>query len=385
MKEASTRLATRRRAILKITLLSSIVDGTLGLLKITAGILANSHALLADGIHSLSDLASDGGVLMLAWFGSRGPDADHPYGHGRIETLGTMLLGAILILVAGGVGHDAVSRLLQSQYSTPGLLALGVAALSIVAKEWVYQRMRRVARRVGSAMLLANAWHSRSDALSSIAVLVGIGGAMAGWTWLDLLAALVVAGVIAWIGWRLLWQAARELTDTGLPETERQHIHSIAGTVPGVLELRRLRSRTINDDVLLDFDLIVKSDISVSEAHQISLVVGDRLKASNLPIVRTQIHVDPADTTHDSNLPLRQEVLQSLNAAWDNVLSETPYDLHLHYHGEGLDVDILIYGDTLSANWTDLTRAASHLPWLTTIRVWRLQSRQSGASSMHRR
>lgn len=207
----------RYREIRTVTLVGSVVDLSLGIAKILVGWLAHSQALIADGVHSLSDLATDLLVLYAAKHSHREADDDHPYGHGRIETLATVGLGVALIIVAIGIGYDAVRRMNAPELLLdPGLLALGVAVVSVISKEAIYHYTRVAAKRLRSNLLMANAWHSRSDAISSIVVVIGVAGAMMGHAYLDSVAAIAVAVMIAKIGFDLVRDSSRELIDTAL-------------------------------------------------------------------------------------------------------------------------------------------------------------------------
>ena len=200
----------------RVTIVGAVVNLLLSALKLVVGWLANSAALVADGIHSLSDLASDALVWVAARHAGEAPDDEHPYGHGRFETAATLGLGILLGIVALGIVWDAVQRAATGSHAVPGMLAVYAALISIFAKEALYWYTIVVARRVNSDMLRANAWHHRSDAISSIVVLVGIAGAMAGWPYLDSLAAVIVGIMVAKIGWDLGWEAMQELVDAAL-------------------------------------------------------------------------------------------------------------------------------------------------------------------------
>ena len=228
----------------KVTLIGSFVDFALGVIKILVGWLAHSQALVADGVHSLSDLATDFIVLYAAKHSHREADENHPYGHGRIETLATVGLGIALFFIAFGIGYDAVRRMNEPELlMIPGFMALAVAALSVISKEAIYHYTKQAAVRLRSNMLMANAWHSRSDAISSIVVVIGVGGAIMGHTYLDAVAAIAVAVMIAKIAFDLVRSSSSELIDTALePEvvdTIRKEIHN----VDGVRALHMLRSR----------------------------------------------------------------------------------------------------------------------------------------------
>lgn len=207
----------RYQKIRKVTLIGSAVDFLLGITKITVGSLVHSQALVADGIHSLSDLATDFIVIYAAKHSHKAADEDHPYGHGRIETLATVALGTMLIIIAIGIAYDSIMRLNNpNELLVPGLLALIVAIISVISKEWIYRYTMTAARRLRSEMLMANAWHSRSDAISSIVVVIGIASAIYGYPYLDAVAAVVVAVMIAKIGFDLVRSSSKELIDTAL-------------------------------------------------------------------------------------------------------------------------------------------------------------------------
>ncbi len=358
----------RARAAQTVTLAGAALDGVLGLAKITVGVLASSQALIADGIHSLSDLVTDAGVLVVTRFAAAAPDTGHPYGHGRFETLGTLALGAVLLLVAGGLAQDSLLRLMQGRVAVPGAIALLVALAAILAKEWMYRFTRRVAERTDSGLLMANAWHSRSDALSSIAVLIGVGGALAGWLWLDLVAALVVAGMVAWIGWRLIAESARELVDTGLPPDALAEMRLTARGTPGVIDVHELRSRTMGNAVLLDIDIRVAGDISVSEGHQIAERVAATIRASYPVVSEIQVHVD-ADPA-PPELPLRAQAEADLMERWRRLLPASVERLVLHYRPNGVDVEIYLSGEPAPALEKALHSAARELSWFSSVAVW---------------
>ncbi|MCB1797324.1 MAG: cation transporter, partial [Gammaproteobacteria bacterium] len=212
------RRTARGRDTRRVAVVSAVVNLLLAGLQVVIGLIANSAALVADGIHTTSDLLSD----VLVWFAARhaslAPDEDHPYGHGRFETAATLGLGILLALVGLGIVWAGAERMLESDRPPPGQLAIAVAAFGILAKEALYWYTMAAARRLKSDMLRANAWHHRSDAISSVVVLVGVAGAVLGFSYLDALAAVVVGLMVARIGWDLGWRALTELVDTALDE-----------------------------------------------------------------------------------------------------------------------------------------------------------------------
>jgi cation diffusion facilitator family transporter len=340
-------LDARYREVRKVTLIGSVVDLLLGIIKVVIGYLSHSQALVADGIHSFSDLFTDFLVLFAAKHSHREADEEHPYGHGRIETVATVALGVALLTVAAGISYDAVRRLLEPDLLLhPGLLALLAALVSVIAKEVIYQYTARVARRLRSNMLHANAWHSRSDAISSIVVVIGVGGTMAGLRWLDAAAAIVVALMIAKIAWDLLWKSLQELIDTALEAEQVEAISASIHDVPGVRSLHMLRTRRSGSDALVDVHILVDPKLSVSEGHQIGETVRSRLLAGNDEVTDVTVHIDPEDDELASpctHLPLRDEILRRLEAQWQQLEgAPQPDKVVLHYLNGKVHVDVYL-------------------------------------------
>ena len=287
----------RYRVTRKVTLIGSVVDAVLGVGKLCVGWIAQSQALIADGVHSLADLVTDLIVIFAARKAHEAADEEHPYGHGRFETLATVILGLSLIAVALGVAVDAVRRLLE-----PGLLlhpapwAIWVAAISVVAKEVVYHYTIAQARRIRSKLMEANAWHSRSDAISSLVVMVGLLGTMAGLEYVDAVAAVVVAWMIGRIGWNFALHSVQELVDTGLDEATVTSIRDAIMTVDGVGALHELRTRRMGSRALVDVHIILAdARVSVSEGHQLSEAVRHRVIERVDDVSDVMVHIDPED------------------------------------------------------------------------------------------
>ncbi|HHC72513.1 MAG TPA: cation transporter [Thiotrichales bacterium] len=329
----------------RVTLIGAVLNLVLAAMKILFGWLTQSQALIADGVHSLSDLLSDGLVWFASSHAAQDPDQEHPYGHGRFETLATLGLGVLLGLVGLGIGWDAVSRLFDpGALVVPGGLALVIALLSILTKEWLYHYTLRVARRIKSEMVRANAWHHRSDAVSSIVVLVGVGGAMAGLPYLDALAAAVVALMIAHVGWEIGWPAAQELADSGLEEARLQQIRSAILSVRGVKAIHMLRTRKMGGRASVDVHVLVDPWLSVSEGHIISQTVTDRLREQVEEVDDVTVHIDPEDDEEappTAGLPLREEAERLLAAHWEGIEgAEQRERLVFHYLDGRVDVDV---------------------------------------------
>jgi len=318
-----------------VTLVGAVVDLLLGVAKIVVGFIGHSQALIADGVHSLSDLATDVIVLFAMKHGSRAADEEHPYGHGRIETLATVVLGVALLAVAIGIAYDASLRLLNPELLPhPSWLALSVAAISIVAKEAIYHYTMRVANRLDSQLLRANAWHSRSDAISSVVVVIGITGAMNGLPWLDAVAAIAVGAMVGKIGAELAWHSAQELIDRAMEPEQVTKIRAAILSVNGVKALHMLRTRRMANDGLVDVHILVDPKSSVSEGHLISERVRQAVMEKVDGITEVMVHIDPEDdevSAPSSDLPMRDEVLALLQRRWQGI-EETPDTDHIRLH-----------------------------------------------------
>ncbi|WP_439562186.1 cation diffusion facilitator family transporter [Roseinatronobacter sp.] len=333
------------KAKLHVTLGGAAINLVLSVLKIVSGLVLASPALVADGFHSLGDMASDIMVLWALRQSARAPDADHPYGHGRFETLATLALAAILALTGVGVIWDASARLLSSAELAPGALALLVVAVSILVKEALYHYTLRIGRATGSALLEANAWHHRTDALSSVVALVGIGAAQFGFGWGDPLAAILIALMLLHAGWGFGKSAAAELVDTQAPDDLRIALEGKLTATPGVQGLRDLRMRQHGAQTLADVSVMVDPQISVTEGHRIAEVARARALDEIDALSDLVIHVEPAGHFEGfgaESAPLRAEVegmIMTLAQAHPMIL--TLDTLRLGYFEDGLHVELL--------------------------------------------
>lgn len=369
----------RYRAVRKVTLIGSLVDFLLGVVKILVGWVAHSQALVADGIHSLSDLATDFVVLYAAKHSHREADEAHPYGHGRIETLTTVGLGITLLGIAFGIGYDAVRRMNDTDLLLhPGALALVVASVSVIAKEIIYQYTKSAALKLRSNMLMANAWHSRSDAVSSIVVVLGVAGAMMGYPYLDAVAAIAVAVMIAKIGFELIRASTKELIDTALEPDVVENIRKEILEVDGVRALHMLRSRRSGGDALVDLHVQVDPRISVSEGHQIGDTVRRRLLERVDEVTDVTVHIDPEDDELESpcdRLPLRGDLIEKLQRQWADLEAVDAEQVTLHYLRGKLQIDLTLPLAVLDAHpdirtlILDIERAAKELPEVDSVRV----------------
>ena len=283
----------------RTTWISAGVNLLLTILQIVVGWLAHSQSLIAHGLHSFSDLLSDFLVLYANRQGSHPADDAHPYGHARIETAATLILGVSLCGVGGGILWDAVLRLQHmsegAQLQTLALEALWVAIATVLFKEGLYRYLIRVARRLNSKLMAANAMHTRADAASALVVVAGVGGALAGWPALDLVAALLMGFMILKLGVELSWGALRELIDEGLNEEEVKAIRGSLEAVPGVLSVHDLRTRRMAHQVLIDVHVLVAPRISVSEGHFIAESVRVAVLKGHPQVLDVLVHIDPED------------------------------------------------------------------------------------------
>jgi cation diffusion facilitator family transporter len=337
----------RLRASRRVTFVSMFVNVVLSLAQIVIGVIGHSQALVADAFHTLADLTSDVAVLFAVRHSSKGADADHPYGHARIETAVTVLLGLLLVLVALGIGFRAAYRIVSvAPYVMPSPVTLWVAGLTIVGKEGLYRYTSRAAKRFGSELLRASAWHHRSDAISSIIVFAGIGGSLLGFQYGDALAAAGVAVFIARIGVDLGWRGVRELIDTGLGQDDISRIERAIREVDGVKALHLLRTRSTGGRALVDVHIIVDDRISVSEGHFIAEAVRRRLVEEIDIVADVLVHIDTENdlvTASCDHLPSRAEVRARLDRYLAGTGCADKVERMLLHYGDGkMSVDLFL-------------------------------------------
>ncbi|MDD4911641.1 MAG: cation diffusion facilitator family transporter [Sideroxydans sp.] len=334
----------RFAAARKSTWVSIFINLILTIVQVLAGFFGKSQSLMADGLHSMADLLSDVLVLFANRHGNKHADANHPYGHARIETAASLILGASLAALGIGLLIAAGMRLQHpEQVQAVHPFTLWVALFALAAKEGMFRYMLAVAQRVRSQMLVANAWHARSDAASSLVVVVGIIGNLLGYTFLDLVAAGVVGVMIAYMGIQFSRDALMELVDTGLDEEEVRAIRNTLKSVPGVLGLHDLRTRKMADNALVDAHIMVDPKISVSEGHYIAEAArGAVLKGHH--VMDVMVHIDPEDDAHarpNAHLPQRHLLLAHL---YNRLGKELPASTRivLHYLNGKVDAEILL-------------------------------------------
>lgn len=293
--------AQRRRGIYRVTIVGSVVNIALTVFKLLAGILGHSSAMVADAVHSLSDFATDLAVLVFVKLSGKPADEDHSYGHGKFETLGTLTIGLVLAVVGIAMLVGGVRRTIGffngEQLAVPGMIALLAALVSIISKEWLFRYTIRADRRLHSPALVANAWHHRSDAFTSVAALVGIGGAIllgSKWAVLDPLAAAVVSIFIIKAACGLVRDAVDELMEKSLPHQQLDAISATLLSVPGVKSFHHLRTRRMGSKCVVEVHLKMDGDITLRQAHDIATAAEASLRSLLGPDTIVTVHMEPA-------------------------------------------------------------------------------------------
>ncbi len=288
---------TRAQVIRKVTWVGLFVNLFLASIKFIAGILGKSQALVADAIHSLTDLTTDAAVIAGSHYWDRPPDDTHPYGHKRLETLVTVFIGIMLAAAGIGIGWKAISTLHQKSVTPPGWIALLAVLISIICKEIIYRWTAQVGKRLKSAALAANAWHHRTDALSSLPVLIAVGGAkiFPSWSFLDRVGAVVVSIFIIHASIKIVWPALGELIDAGAPAEIRKKISKVAYKNNDVLQVHDIRTRYISTSIQVDLHIVVEGSLTVRQGHDIADDVRNRIIANIPEILDVIVHVDPPE------------------------------------------------------------------------------------------
>ncbi|MBF0368595.1 MAG: cation transporter [Magnetococcales bacterium] len=338
----------RYQAAQKATLIGVVVNVILSIAKIVAGIVGHSAAMLADGIHSASDLVSDGVVLLGMRMAREEADEDHPYGHGKFETLATLFIAVALLGVSLGIVLDAVDRMQEPTLEVPTMIALVAAIFSLLCKEGLFQYTIKVGERLNAKALIANAWHHRSDAISSLAALAGIAGAMLGWPLADSAAAIAVSFILAKVGFEFLQEAVKELTDSSsaIDEEVRKKISELVDSIPDVRSAHFLKARRLGPDILVDVHVVVNPLLSVSEGHHIADKVQNTLTDEVDGINEVLVHVDVEDDQKGGSLrvldlPNRKEVQESIYRVvhgGGDFMGVSGYTAH--YLPEGLQLEL---------------------------------------------
>ncbi|AJQ95183.1 putative Co/Zn/Cd cation transporter [Gynuella sunshinyii YC6258] len=325
--------------------------------------------MIADALHSFSDLISDILILVINRFSHNDPDENHPYGHARFETLGTVLLGSILLIVGISMGYEYGSDLINTTSDVqPSWFSLAIVFISLLCKEWQYRFTLVAAKKIRSPLLEANAWHHRSDAFSSLVVFIGVLSTLAGYPIVETIAALFVAVLISKMGFSLAWDAIQQLVDHGISAELKNEISKTLSSIPGVRNTHMLRGRLMSNHIFIDAHIQVASDISVSEGHQIGDWAMRKLRASQQDVQDITLHVDyEADNVSESPTlaPLRPEIESALK----NYPALSHYDdLIIHFYQQKVHT-VLIFNEFDECIYEEAERAIEEISWLDSIRI----------------
>ena len=281
------------KQIKSITYLGMVVNVILAVIKIVVGYFGASLSLVADGIHSISDMTTDIAVLLGVHFGSKQPDEEHQYGHGRTETFAAAFIGAALIVVGAVMIYRAAIDMAAGKYSTPRFVVLFVALISVVVKELLYRMTKRIAIKSNSSALYANAWHHRSDALSSIAVVAGFISLKFGFKYGDQMAAVGVGLMIILVAIRIISDCLQELRERAVDSDTIEHIKNIINDNSSIHQWHKLRTRTVGREVFLDLHILVAPDLSIAAAHEIAENLEKALDEQIIRPVNITVHIEP--------------------------------------------------------------------------------------------
>jgi cation diffusion facilitator family transporter len=338
------------QVITRASLISALTNASLSALKIIFGILGFSYALTTDGIHSLSDVVIDGLVVVSARMGRAAPDIDHPYGHRRIETIGTIVVSLIILGVGLSLCVENLLRILNhtpAQHPSP--IVFIVAFISVIANEWLYHYMLKKSRAIHSKLLQSNAWHNRSDAITSVVVMISTVFSWLGWHKTDAIAAIIISVLVIKMGATYTWKSLKELIDTGVDPELVTQLEEIIAQTPGVISLHQLRTRMHADQMLLDGHLQVCPTLSVSEGHFITTTAIQSIQKIAPNLLDATLHIDVEhDQEHDQSdikklPPDRDCILKQLHAHQPPLIGLNQLkNVTLHYLSQRVKIEILL-------------------------------------------
>ncbi len=289
-------LQDREKKIRGVTVWGIVLNIGLTGIKILSGVFARSSALLADGMHSFSDLATDFIVLLSSRISNQPADKTHPYGHKRFETIASMFLGLVLLAASCAIIWSASKSIYRSEQRYAGLTLLVVAGISVIAKEVIFRITRKVSQQTNSSILYANAWHHRTDALSSVAVLIGGVAMLFGWGYADQAAAIVVGLIIVIVAGKIFYEGMIELTERCADEDSLLAIERVLSVWQGISGWHELRTRRVGGELFIDVHILVRPDLTVLESHEISVKLEEKIRNSLSKPVNILIHIDPENT-----------------------------------------------------------------------------------------
>jgi cation diffusion facilitator family transporter len=363
----------------RVTAVNALTNTLLAFFKIIVGYWGHSQALITDGIHSLSDLISDALVLIAAKIGGKTPDADHPYGHQRIETLAAMIIAIILILVGGFIIYETYHHIRHGQAPPVHSLPVIIAALAAIGmKEWLFRYTLKMGKKIHSQLLITSAYHNRSDVwVSALVVLSAIGDYLK-IPYADNICAGIIALVILKSGGQLFFRGVMELIDTGVDETLLQGLKACIQSTPGVVSIHQLRTRSHGGNIFVDLHIIVNTFISVSEGHHIGEKIHEKLMREFPQIADVTVHIDPENDETDKvslNLPNRLEILAELQPHWENLPGYQQIEkIDIHYFNGQINLEICWAQNAVAIElWPEIAKSYAQvtrlLPHITGVKL----------------
>jgi cation diffusion facilitator family transporter len=330
-----------------VSLVSALINLILAVLKVLVGIFGNSHALIADGVHSFSDLFSDALVYFAAKFGEASPDEEHPYGHHRIETIAAIIIALLLLAVGVGIIYESVQHFVsKTTVEVHGIPVIIIAVISIIANEWLFWYTYKAGKKIHSNLLITNAWHNRSDALVSVIVLLSVIGSYFGFPYLDSIGAAIIAILILKTSLGMMRRSFSELIDAAVDKETLRKIRSIINDVNGVTGIHMLRTRMHAGKVFVDVHILVDPKISVSEGHYISDQVNKALSLQLEEVSDITVHIDPEDDEkimHSLNSPSREDIEFRLREHWKSLdIYDDISRILIHYLDGKLQIEVFI-------------------------------------------
>ena len=337
----------------RVSIISGAVNLLLAIGKIIIGYAGYSQALITDGIHSLSDVISDGLVVFAAKASIQAPDEEHPYGHHRIETIAVIVIALVLLVVGISFLYPAITQLIHgTRFTQPSKFVLIMAVISALTNELLFHFCLRQGQKIQSSLLISNAWHNRSDALISLIVIASMIGGYIGWPFLDAVGAAIISSIIIYVAIKMLWKSGNELIDAATDPETIQTIQENIEQTPGVIAVHNLRTRHHGHRIFVDVHVQVAPLISVSEGHYIADTAEQRIRQAIPAIQDVAIHIDPEDDSvapnvlhHANRQHIEQEVQQTLQ---DIDTSITIHQITLHYLEGELSAELLLHATTSS-------------------------------------
>ncbi len=353
---------------------SFIINCLLSVIKTICGFVFNSHAMIMDGIHSFSDMGCDAFVYFINKLSSHAPDRNHPYGHQRFETLGTLFLGSLLFTFAGALFYKSFLMIISNKPTNiPSWHILLVSSLSMIINEFLFRYNKIVGEKNKSKILLASAWHNRTDSISSFIVLISAFLAMNGIPKMDIIASMIVVILIGKVGWDLVKPTILELTETSIDDKKLKEYKSTIMSTDGVLGVHNLRGKRMGNKIILDLNVEVSDKITVSEGHEISSWVAKNLIESYSEVSDVIVHIDVEnDMISDfiSNrmqlLPLRSKILRKLTEVWSSTkVFNLIEDIKLHYHNKNITIELYVSQNNINSlpNPKELDQLAKNIDW----------------------